>query len=280
MRDLGVLTGTTLLFELDGGQGPAERGPAETLSPFPVASSTTGTSEPSLVPTPRRTPLWGLDLRTRESEDVIEQAWPLTEHLCGTFRVRFERAGTRTGQSCGIHCGSRRDSYGASTTTRTRRIRVRQRTVDAAQNAILGGAARRPAHRGNGRPTHSRHRARDGRRTDAHRRRRARCSGGADSHPDVFVIERAHRRAAERLADPGAAGGRPPGQAVVPGNRSASAQRKAAERARPALECVVLHPRAFGRARLSCGSRRHIEEMDVPRDQLAAWVRDDCEFDR
>ena len=63
------------------------------------------------------------------------------------------------------------------------------------------------------------------------------------------------------------------------GNRSASAQRKAAERARPAF-IVAMTPELFGRGEVVVRTLAARQEIEVPRDQLAGWLQDHCEFDR
>ena len=63
------------------------------------------------------------------------------------------------------------------------------------------------------------------------------------------------------------------------GNRSASAQRKAAERARPTF-IVTLRPEQFGRGEVVVRKLLERQEFEVPRDQIAGWLQERSEFVR
>jgi histidyl-tRNA synthetase len=101
---------------------------------------------------------------------------------------------------------------------------------------------------------------------------------GAEPRPDVYVIdELAGGREALTLTQELREAGLSVDRSY--GNRSASAQRKSAERVRPRF-VVVLGPERFGRGEVLVREPGAREGNEVPRDQLAGWLREHCEFDR
>jgi histidyl-tRNA synthetase len=63
------------------------------------------------------------------------------------------------------------------------------------------------------------------------------------------------------------------------GNRSVSAQWKAAERARAAFG-VMLAPDEFSRGVVAVKDLGTGKQVEVPREQIVAWLRAQREFDR
>src|SRR5262249_53403301 len=101
---------------------------------------------------------------------------------------------------------------------------------------------------------------------------------GAEPHPDVYVIdELAGGREALTLTQELREVGLRVERSY--GNRSAPPQRKAAEGVRPAF-VVVIAREQFGRGEVLVRKPPAREAKEVPRDQLAAWLREHCEFDR
>ena len=274
MRDLGVLARTTLLLNSMGDKASRAQY-AETLRRYLLEHDRDlGAEFRSRAET---NPLRVLDSKDPEWQDVIERAPQLTEHLSDASRVHFEQV-QRGLDELGIHYELaprlvRGFDYYTSTT-----FEFVSDALDAAQNAILGGGRYDSlTEEMGGQPTPG-----IGFGMGIERLLIAAdelgALGGADSHPDVYVIDeltggREALTLTQELREVGLRVER------SYGNRSASAQRKAAERARPAL-VVVLTPEQFGRGEVVVRKPPAREGMDVPRDQLAAWVRDHCEFDR
>ncbi|HYV59027.1 MAG TPA: ATP phosphoribosyltransferase regulatory subunit, partial [Acidimicrobiia bacterium] len=101
---------------------------------------------------------------------------------------------------------------------------------------------------------------------------------GAEPRPDVYVIdELAGGREALTLTQELREAGLRVERSY--GNRSASAQRKAADRARAAF-VVTIAPEQFGRGEVVVRKPPARDGMEVPRDHLAGWLRDRCEFER
>jgi histidyl-tRNA synthetase len=101
---------------------------------------------------------------------------------------------------------------------------------------------------------------------------------GSEPHPDVYVIdELAGARETLTLTQELREAGLRVERSY--GNRSGSAQRKAADRARPAF-VVTIAPEQFGRGEVLVRKPPEREVIEVPRDQLAGWLRDHCEFVR
>jgi histidyl-tRNA synthetase len=99
----------------------------------------------------------------------------------------------------------------------------------------------------------------------------------AEPRPDVYVIdELAGGREALTLTQELREAGLSVERSY--GNRSASAQRKAAERARPGF-IVTISPEEFGRGEIVVRKPPARQVIEVPRDQLSGWLREHCEFD-
>ncbi len=274
LRDLGVLARTTLLLNSMGDKASRAQY-AETLRRYLLEHDRDlGAEFRSRVET---NPLRVLDSKDPGWQDVIERAPQLTEHLSDGSRVHFEQV-QRGLDELGIHYELaprlvRGFDYYTSTT-----FEFVSDALDAAQNAILGGGRYDSlTEEMGGQPTPG-----IGFGMGIERLLIAAdelgALEGAEPHPDVYVIDeltggREALTLTQELREVGLRVER------SYGNRSASAQRKAAERARPAL-IVVLTPEQFGRGEVVVRKPPAREGMDVPRDQLAAWVRDHCEFDR
>jgi histidyl-tRNA synthetase len=274
LRDLGVLGRTTLLLNSMGDKaGRAQY--AEVLRRYLLEHGEGLGAE--FRSRAEANPLRVLDSKDPAWEEVIERAPQLTEHLSDASRVHFEQV-QRGLDELEIHYELaprlvRGFDYYTSTT-----FEFVSDALDAAQNAILGGGRYDSlAEEMGGQPTPG-----IGFGMGIERLLIAAdelgALAGAEPHPDVYVIdELAGGREALTLTQELREVGIRVERSY--GNRSASAQRKAAERARPAL-IVVLTPEQFGRGEVVVRKPPAREGVEVPRDQLAAWVRDHCEFDR
>ena len=222
-------------------------------------------------------PLRVLDSKDPAWRDVIERAPQLTEHLSDASRVHFEQV-QRGLDELEIHYELsprlvRGFDYYTSTT-----FEFVSDALDAAQNAILGGGRYDTlTEEMGGQPTPG-----IGFGMGIERLLIAAdelgALGGAEPRPDVYVIdELAGGREALTLTQELREAGLQVERSY--GNRSASAQRKAAERARPAF-IVTLAPEEFGRGEVVVRKPPSRDGMEVPRDQLAGWLRDRCEFVR
>jgi histidyl-tRNA synthetase len=274
LRDLGVLGRTTLLLNSMGDKdGRAKY--ADVLRRYLLEHGNELGDE--FRARAEANPLRVLDSKDTAWQEVIERAPQLTEHLGEASRVHFEQV-QRGLDELDIHYELaprlvRGFDYYTSTT-----FEFVSDALDAAQNAILGGGRYDTlTEEMGGQPTPG-----IGFGMGIERLLIAAddmgAGTGAEPHPDVYVIdELAGGREALTLTQEL----REVGLSVERsyGNRSASAQRKAAERAHPRF-VVVLGPEPFGRGEVLVRKPSAREGIDVPRDQLAGWLREHCEFDR
>jgi len=222
-------------------------------------------------------PLRVLDSKREDWQDVIERAPQLTEHLSDASREHFEQV-QRGLDELGIPYELaprlvRGFDYYTSTT-----FEFVSSALDAAQNAILGGGRYdNLAEEMGGQPTPG-----IGFGMGIERVLIAADELGVVAPPegrlDVYVIDeltggRAALALTQELREAGLRVER------SYGNRSASAQRKAAERARPTF-IVTLRPEQFGRGEVVVRKLSVRQEFEVPRDQIAGWLRERSEFVR
>jgi histidyl-tRNA synthetase len=222
-------------------------------------------------------PLRVLDSKESDWQDVIERAPQLTEYLSEPSRVHFEQV-QRGLDELDIHYELaprlvRGFDYYTSTT-----FEFVSSALDAAQNAVIGGGRYDDlTEEMGGQPTPG-----IGFGMGIERLLLTADELGAltraESRIDVYVIDeltggREALTLTQELREAGLSVER------SYGNRSASAQRKAAERARPAF-IVTMTPEQFGRGEVVVRKPPAREGVDVPRDQLAGWLREHCEFVR
>jgi histidyl-tRNA synthetase len=274
LRDLGVLGRTTLLLNSMGDQGSRAQY-ADVLRRYLLEHGAELGDE--FRARAEANPLRVLDSKDPAWQDVIERAPQLTEHLGEASRVHFEQV-QRGLDELEIHYELaprlvRGFDYYTSTT-----FEFVSDALDAAQNAILGGGrydslteemgGQATPGIGFGMGIERLLIAAD----------ELDVSAGAEPQPDVYVIdELAGGREALALTQELREAGLRVDRSY--GNRSASAQRKAADRARAAF-VVTLSPEQFGRGEVVVRKPPAREGIEVPRDQLAAWVQEHCEFDR
>jgi len=222
-------------------------------------------------------PLRVLDSKREDWQDVIERAPQLTEHLSDASREHFEQV-QRGLDELGIPYELaprlvRGFDYYTSTT-----FEFVSSALDAAQNAILGGGRYdNLAEEMGGQPTPG-----IGFGMGIERLLIAADELGlvapSEGRLDVYVIdELTGGREALALTQELREAGLRVERAY--GNRSASAQRKAAERARPTF-IVTLRPEQFGRGEVVVRKLSVRQEFEVPRDQIAGWLRERSEFVR
>ncbi len=274
LRDLGVLSQTTLLLNSMGDRASRAEY-VDVLRNYLLEHG-----EPLGPEFHNRVvanPLRVLDSKEAEWQDVIERAPQLTEHLSDSSRVHFEQV-QRGLDELEIHYELaprlvRGFDYYTSTT-----FEFVSSALDAAQNAILGGGRYdNLTEEMGGQPTPG-----IGFGMGIERLLIAADELGALPRPetrlDVYVIDeltggRESLTLTHELREAGLRVER------SYGNRSASAQRKAAERARPAF-IVTMTPEQFGRGEVVVRKLPTRQEIEVPRDQLAGWLQEHCEFDR
>lgn len=274
LRDLGVLGRTTLLLNSMGDKGSRAQY-ADALRRYLLEHGDSLGDE--FRSRAEANPLRVLDSKDPDWQEVIERAPQLTEHLSDASRVHFEQV-QRGLDELEINYELaprlvRGFDYYTSTT-----FEFVSDALDAAQNAILGGGrydtlteemgGQATPGIGFGMGIERLLIAAD----------ELGAVAGAEPHPDVYVIdELAGGREALTLTQELREVGLRVERSY--GNRSASAQRKAADRARAAF-VVTIAAEQFGRGEVVVRKPPARKGFEVPRDQLAAWVRERCEFDR
>jgi histidyl-tRNA synthetase len=274
LRDVGVLGGTTLLLNSMGDRATRAEY-IEVLRSYLLEHGDLLGDEfrDRVVANPLRV----LDSKREDWQDVIERAPQLTEHLSDASREHFEQV-QRGLDELGIPYELaprlvRGFDYYTSTT-----FEFVSSALDAAQNAILGGGRYdNLAEEMGGQPTPG-----IGFGMGIERLLIAADELGVLAPPegilDVYVIDEltGGREALALTQELREAGLRVERSY---GNRSASAQRKAAERARPTF-IVTLRPEQFGRGEVVVRKLSVRQEFEVPRDQIAGWLRERSEFVR
>jgi histidyl-tRNA synthetase len=274
LRDLGVLGRTTLLLNSMGDKAGRARY-ADVLRGYLLEHGKDLSGE--FRARAEANPLRVLDAKDPAWHEVIERAPQLTEHLSDASRVHFEQV-QRGLDELEIHYELaprlvRGFDYYTSTT-----FEFVSDALDAAQNAILGGGRYDSlTEEMGGQPTPG-----IGFGMGIERllivADEVGALTGAEAHPDVYVIdELAGGREALTLTQELREAGLRVERSY--GNRSASAQRKAAERARAAF-VVTIASEQFGRGEVVVRKPPARDGLEVPRDQLAGWLRERREFDR
>jgi histidyl-tRNA synthetase len=274
LRDLGVLEGTRLLLNSMGDrESRAEY--VEVLRDHLLAHADPLGDEfrERVVENPLRI----LDSKREDWQDVIERAPQLTEHLSDKSREHFEQV-QRGLDELGIQYELtprlvRGFDYYSSTT-----FEFVSDALDAAQNAVLGGGRYdNLVEDMGGRPT-------PGIGFGMGIERLLLVADALDALPpsetrlDAFVVDGlAHGRETLVLTQELREAGLRVDRAY--GNRSLSAQWKAADRARAAFG-VMLAPDEFSRGVLAVKDLRTGKQIEVPREQVAGWLRSHREFDR
>jgi histidyl-tRNA synthetase len=274
LRDVGVLRGTTLLLNSMGDRA-TRAGYIEVLRTYLLEhGDSLGEEFRDRV---AANPLRVLDSKREDWQDVIERAPQLTEHLSDASREHFEQV-QRGLDALEIQYELaprlvRGFDYYTSTT-----FEFVSSALDAAQNAILGGGRYdNLAEEMGGQPTPG-----IGFGMGIERLLIAADELGVLTPPegrlDVYVVDeltggREALGLTQELREAGLSVER------SYGNRSASAQRKAADRARPTF-VVTLRPEQFGRGEVVVRKLSVREEFEVPRDQIAGWLQGRSEFVR
>jgi histidyl-tRNA synthetase len=274
LRDVGVLGGATLLLNSMGDRASRAEY-IEVLRRYLLEHGRSLGSE--FRDRVAVNPLRILDSKAPEWQDVIERAPQLTEYLSPASRIHFEQV-QRGLDELEIHYELaprlvRGFDYYTSTT-----FEFLSDALDAAQNAILGGGRYdNLAEEMGGQPTPG-----IGFGMGIERLLITADELGVLPPPeqrlDVYVIDEltGSREALALTQELREAGLRVERSY---GNRSASAQRKAAERARPTF-VVTLRPEQFGRGEVVVRELSVRQEFEVPRDQIAGWLRERSEFVR
>jgi len=274
LRDVGVLRGATLLLNSMGDRASRTEY-IEVLRRYLLEHG--GSLGSEFRDRVEVNPLRILDSKREDWQDVIERAPQLTEHLSDASREHFEQV-QRGLDELEIHYELaprlvRGFDYYTSTT-----FEFVSDALDAAQNAILGGGRYdNLAEEMGGQPTPG-----IGFGMGIERLLIAADELGALPPPeqrlDVYVIDEltGGREALALTQELREAGLRVERSY---GNRSASAQRKAADRARPTF-IVTLRPEQFGRGEVVVRKLSVRQEFEVPRDQIAGWLRERSEFVR
>lgn len=274
LRDVGVLGRTRLLLNSMGDKSSRARY-TEVLRRYLLEHG--GGLGDEFRGRAEANPLRVLDSKDLAWQEVIERAPQITEHLNDASRVHFEQV-QRGLDALEIHYELaprlvRGFDYYTSTT-----FEFVSDALDAAQNAVLGGGRYDSlTEEMGGQPTPG-----IGFGMGIERLLIAADEMGAlvgpESRPDVYVIdELAGGREALTLTQELREVGLRVDRSY--GNRSASAQRKAADRARPAF-IVTIAPEQFGRGEVLVRKPPERDGIEVPRDQLAGWLRARCEFAR
>jgi histidyl-tRNA synthetase len=222
-------------------------------------------------------PLRILDSKREDWQDVIERAPQLTEHLSVASRQHFEQV-QRGLDELGIHYELaprlvRGFDYYTSTT-----FEFVSDALDAAQNAVLGGGRYdNLAEEMGGQPTPG-----IGFGMGIERllivADQVRALALPTTRFDAFVVDGLTRgREALTLTQELREAGLRVDRAY--GNRSLSAQWKAAERAHSAFG-VMLAPDEFSRGAVAVKDLGTGKQVEVSRDQIVAWLRAQREFDR
>jgi histidyl-tRNA synthetase len=274
LRDVGVLRGTTLLLNSMGDRA-TRADYVEVLREYLLGHGDSLGDE--FLDRVESNPLRVLDSKREDWQDVIERAPQLTEHLSDASREHFEQV-QRGLDALEIHYELaprlvRGFDYYTSTT-----FEFVSSALDAAQNAILGGGRYDDlAEEMGGQPTPG-----IGFGLGIERLLIAADELGVlvapEARLDVYVIDeltggREALALTQELREAGLCVER------SYGNRSASAQRKAAERERPTF-IVTLRPEQFGRGEVVVRQLTVRQDFEVPRDQIAGWLQERSEFVR
>jgi histidyl-tRNA synthetase len=274
LRELGVLHGTSLLLNSMGDRASRAEYVGVLRDHLLAHGEKLGNEFRERV---EANPLRILDSKREDWQDVIERAPQLTEHLSDASRQHFEQV-QRGLDELGIHYELaprlvRGFDYYTSTT-----FEYISNELDAAQNAVLGGGRYdNLVEDMGGRPTPG-----IGFGIGIERLLIVADAVGALSPPDTrldaFVVDGLTRgREALVLTQELREAGLRVDRAY--GNRSVSAQWKAADRAGAAFG-VMLAPEEFSRDALAVKDLRTGKQIELPREQAIAWLRQQREFDR
>jgi histidyl-tRNA synthetase len=274
LRELGVLSHTILLLNSMGDR--SSRAPyVEVLRDYLLArGDALGAEFRERVEV---NPLRVLDSKREDWQDVIERAPQLTEHLSDASRDHFEQV-QRGLDELDIHYELaprlvRGFDYYTSTT-----FEFVSNALDAAQNAVLGGGRYDDlTEEMGGQPTPG-----IGFGMGIERLLIVADELGAMPQPetrlDAYVVDGLpHSREALTLTHLLREAGFRVDRSY--GNRSVSAQRKAAERARAAF-MITIAPEQFSRGSVLVRHLPGRDETEVPKDQVVGWLRERLEFDR
>jgi histidyl-tRNA synthetase len=274
LRELGVLGRTTLLLNSMGDRASRAQYVGVLREYLLGHGQKLGEEFRERVET---NPLRVLDSKREDWQDVIERAPQLTEHLSDKSREHFEQV-QRGLDELGIHYELaprlvRGFDYYTSTT-----FEFVSDALDAAQNAVLGGGRYdNLVEEMGGQPTPG-----IGFGLGIERLLIVADAVGAlppaETRLDAFVVDGLTRgREALALTQELREAGLRVDRAY--GNRSVSAQWNAADRAGAAFG-VMLAPDEFSRGELAVKDLRTGRQVDVPREQVVAWLRAHREFDR
>jgi histidyl-tRNA synthetase len=274
LRELGVLEGAQLLLNSMGDRESRDEYVGVLRDYLLAHGEKLGSEFRERV---EANPLRILDSKREDWQDVIERAPQLTEHLSDTSREHFEQV-QRGLDALGIQYELaprlvRGFDYYTSTT-----FEFVSDALDAAQNAVLGGGRYdNLAEEMGGPPTPG-----IGFGMGIERMLIvADALGGlppSETRLDAFVVDGLTRgREALTLTEDLREAGLRVDRAY--GNRSVSAQWKAAERARAAFG-VMLAPDEFSRGTVAAKHLRTGKQVEVPREHLIGWLRERLEFDR
>ncbi len=274
LRELGLLSRTTLLLNSMGDRGSRAEY-VDVLRDYLLEhGDKLGEEFRERV---EMNPLRVLDSKREDWQDVIERAPQLTEHLSDESREHFEQV-QRGLDELGIHYELaprlvRGFDYYTSTT-----FEFVSDALDAAQNAVLGGGRYdNLVEEMGGQPTPG-----IGFGLGIERLLIVADAVGAlppaETRLDAFVVDGLTRgREALALTQELREAGLRVDRAY--GNRSVSAQWNAADRAGAAFG-VMLAPEEFSRDQLAVKDLRTGQQVEVPREQVVAWLRAHREFDR
>ena len=274
LRELGVLEGTSLLLNSMGDRASRAEYVGVLREYLLAHAEKLG---PEFRERVEANPLRILDSKREDWQDVIERAPQLTEHLSDESREHFEQV-QRGLNELGIHYELaprlvRGFDYYTSTT-----FEFVSDTLDAAQNAVLGGGRYdNLVEEMGGGPTPG-----IGFGLGIERLLIVADALGALPPPatrlDAFVIDGLTRgREALALTQELREAGLRVDRAY--GNRSVSAQWSAASRAGAAFG-VMLAPDEFSRGAVAVKDLGTGKQVEVPREQVVAWLRAQREFDR
>ncbi|HYU40258.1 MAG TPA: histidine--tRNA ligase [Acidimicrobiia bacterium] len=274
LRELGVLGRTTLLLNSMGDRASRAQYVGVLREYLLGHGQKLGEEFRERVET---NPLRVLDSKREDWQDVIERAPQLTEHLSDKSREHFEQV-QRGLDELGIHYELaprlvRGFDYYTSTT-----FEFVSDALDAAQNAVLGGGRYdNLVEEMGGQPTPG-----IGFGLGIERLLIVADAVGAlppaETRLDAFVVDGLTRgREALALTQELREAGLRVDRAY--GNRSVSAQWNAADRAGAAFG-VMLAPDEFSRGELAVKDLRTGRQVEVPREQVVAWLRAHREFDR
>jgi histidyl-tRNA synthetase len=274
LRELGILDATSLLLNSMGDRESRAQYVGVLREHLLAHGERLG---PEFRERVEANPLRILDSKREDWQDVVERAPQLTEHLSDASREHFEQV-QRGLDELGVHYELaprlvRGFDYYTSTT-----FEFVSDALDAAQNAVLGGGRYdNLAEEMGGQPTPG-----IGFGMGIERLLIVADQQDALALPetrfDAFVVDGLTRgREALTLTQELREAGLRVDRAY--GNRSLSAQWKAAERAHAAFG-VMLAPDEFSRGAVAVKDLGTGKQVEVPRDQIVAWLRAHREFDR